>query len=633
MATPSRRMEAKRSPVEWAYEYLGVKEDDAFEEINRAAHVEHKSNEQPHLRFYARDIVLAISRFHQFRDDPEYNLKFLRVLDDQTPFQNALLFVLRRLHELAYRRIGDACYEMIRDVSGAPSFAWTRVCTVREFILREIRRETVPEQWKNLTNPRDNIDIVARHLSEVEHPEFASLHVDPSIVAFHNGLYSMWDNVFYSRTRVSEWAALGCQLEAERRTQGWGQNYALEPPTNQTCASNFVDAPFRPSDHDHPEAMTEIAGILSQLGVDESVHWWFCVLMGRLLFPLNKRDRWQVMPYIKTADIADNSALSTFFDMFRAILGEGVVTHVVAGSKALESLSRSRVGVMLLRDSMPLEQGEWQSWTTGEPVVINPGGGQTPYSCEPTGNLLAVGSHIGYKNDAGTVDRRVVMFDMTMGTPELFNKLRHAVQANIDVWLQTIVDAYLTAIHEHATHDVWSAGVFPSTMHSLRQTLREITTPLLSCIMSDAFRRDPSLFMPLSNFKDLYQEYRRRRGLPTQRWVREHWQATFQDMGLTIDRSPREYHGEKKSAEWLCGIDTLQRPDDTASVTITTETLSHLKLEHSRLDGELQRVQERLQLAQALFHAESQVEEWKAKRHELRQRYREIDVEGDLVEQ
>lgn len=619
-----------KTPVEWAYEYIGVSENDTFDSISRAVHSDDKIDDSSYLRFYARDIVLAISRFHEFRHNSEYNSKFLHIPDDQTPFQNVLLFLLRRLHELSYRRIGDSCYEMIRDISGAPSFAWRRVCTVREFILREIRRETVPEQWKNLTNPRDNLDIVSRHLAEVEHPEFASLQVDPWTIAFHNGLFNIKDNVFWSRDRKPEWTTLGHDVQVERRTQGWGVDYTLQQPTDNTCACNFVDMPFRPCGT-HPEPMTEIANILSRLGVDESMHWWFCVFMGRLLFPINQWDRWQVMPYMKTVDMTDNSALSAFFDIFRHILGSGSVTHIVSGSKALETLSKSRIGVMLTRDSMPLEQGEWQSWTTGEPVVINPGGGQMPYSYEPTGNLLAIGSHIGYKNDAGTVDRRVVMFDMTTGTPELFNSFRHTVQANIDVWLHTIVDAYLTATHLHSTQDVWSASVFPPMMHSLRQTLREITTPLLSCIMSDAFRRDPSFFMPLSNFKDMYQEYRRRRGMLTQRWVREHWQATFQDMGLTIDRSPREYQGERKNAEWVCGIDTVQRSEITA-LTITTETLSHLKLEHSRLDGELQRVHARLSIAQMLFHAESQVEEWKAKRHELRERYKELDQENEIVD-
>lgn len=618
-----------KHPVEWAYEYMGVSASDSFERVSRAVHAENRIDVSPHLRIYARDIVLALSRFQEFRDNPEYNSKFLRIPDDQTPFQNVLLFLLRRLHELSYRRITDSCYEMIRDMSGAPSFAWTRVCTVREFILREIRKETVPEQWKNLTNPRDNLDVVSRHLVEVEHPEFASLLVDPWIIAFHNGLYSIKDNVFWSRDRTSEWPVLGNDVEIERRAHGWGEDYTLSHPTDSTCACNFVDTPFRPCD-DNAKPMREIGNILSKLGVDESMHWWFCVLMGRLLFPTNKWDRWQVMPYIKTVDMADNSALAAFIDIFRHLLGSGTVTHIVSGSKALETLSKSRIGVMLLRDSMPLEQGEWQSWTTGEPVVINPGGGQTPYSYEPTGNLLAIGSHIGYKNDAGTVDRRVVMFDMSMGTPELFNSFRHTVHANIDIWLQTIVDAYLTATHQYGTRDLWAAGVFPPSMHSLRQTLREITTPLLSCIMSDSFRRDPSFFMPLSNFKDMYQEYRRRRGLPTQRWMREHWQATFQDMSLTIDRGAREYQGTRNT-EWLCGIDTVERSEINA-LTITTEALSHLKYEHTRLDGELQRAQARLELAEMLFQAESKVEDWKAKRHQLRHRYRVLDQESETAE-
>lgn len=620
---------AEADPIGWAYEYVGVDAGQTFDEVSRAIH-QHQRVNDTHLGLYARDIVLTISRFRQFRDDPEYNAKFLHT-DEQTPFQNLLLFLLRRFHELGYRRRGDSCYEMVRGMDGEPSFAWSRVCTIREFLLREVRKETVPDQWRNLTNPRDNLDVVSRHLTEVEHPEFSSLRIDPRFVAFHNGLYSIDDNVFWPRDRVHDWEGLGRQVEMERREQHWGEEYALVTPTEHTCACHFVDAVFR--DHSDGAAMTDIFELFSKVGVDKSMHWWLCVMLGRLLFPLKQHDQWQVMPYFKTVEAADHVALSAFVDAFQRILGASAVTHIVSGTSshvALESLTTSRVGFMLLRDSMPLEQGDWQSWTCGEPVCIAPGKAQTPYSHQPACNLIAIGSHVGYKNDAGTVDRRVVMFDMTAGTSEAFHALRHAIQQNLDLWVQTIVDAYLTATHQFGARDVWAPNVLPASMHALRQSLREITTPLLSCILSDTFRRDPAFFMPLSDFKEIYQDYRRRRGLPTQRWVREHWQATFQDMRLTIERGPRDYHGARNT-EWVVGIDLIER-SATMALTITSDTLGQLQREQTRLDSELQRVSSRLELAKMIYEADAQVQEWKAKRHELAERYRVLEIAEQGIE-
>ena len=610
----------------WAFRFFGLARDDDFAVISRAVHS--FSGGDDHRFAYARDIVLAISRYAAFKDDSAYNAMLARNKESEaTPFQSLLLFLLRRLRELKYRRRGDSCYDLVRGMGSGPTFAWTRVCSIREFVLREVRKEAVPDQWRHLTNPRDNLDAVTRHLSEVEHPEFGALDVDMWLIAFPNGVYSIRDNAFWPHECQVQWTALATSVQEERRLSGWGAEYRLVPPQPQVSAINYVDAPFRMRS-DHPGCIQEICDVLQTIGIDATTQWWFFVLCGRLLFPVNLLDRWQVMLYMKTSDVCDNVALCALVDVFRYLVGGNTVASVASGvstQAALETLRSSRIGAMLLRDAMPLEQGDWHAAASGEEVVIIPGRSQPPFTITWTNQLLAVGAHIGYKNDAGTVDRRVVMYDVSTAPPESFHKLRHLLHVNADIWLQTIVEAYLTAVHEYGDRDIWAPNVLPTSMHSARQSLREITTPLLSCIMSEIFKRDQSLYMPLSDFKEMYQDYRRRRGLPTQRWVREHWQATFEDLSLRIERGQRDYCGQR-TTEWLCGLDTIERSKSRV-LTITQDTIGQLKREHERLDIEMQRVTNRLQVAEMLYEADMQVDEWKAKRHQLRERYYELESE------
>ena len=623
--------------VQWAFDFLSLSIHDNFDHVSRRVHEHCIINrddvdvKRMYMAQYAKDIVLAVARYLRFNADAEYNNKYMHIdrIVDQTAFQKLLLFLLRRLSELKYRRYGDGCHEMM-EIAGRPTCCWRRVCSIREFVLREVRKEMEPEQWKNMTNPRDNLDAVSKHLMEIEHVEFPSILVDDTLISWRNGIWSMEDNIFYPYDRQEEWVELARRVEAERRAREWGDAYELRPPAMHACTCSFIDRDFRVCDEGNKMFIDQVCNLLSEMGVDASLHGWIMVLFGRLLFPINKKDRWSVMPYFKTSDTADNAALVAISSIFQKVLGRDGVAQLASGTNvqhALETLMHSRMCALLFRDyNMPIEQGDWQSVVCGEPVCINPSRGRTSYSHQWTSHLIAVGPVFGYKNDAGTVDRRVLMFDVSNGTPEMFQQLRERLDDHIDLWLQTIVAAYLTATHEHGEHDIWSPNVLPPIMQHMRESLREMVSPLLKCILSATFTRDRSVHMPLNAFKDLYQEFRRRRGLPPQRWIREHWQATFQDMELTIERGQKEYHGVKSTTDWLCGIDTVERVQSQAP-TVSIETLKHLSNEELRLEGDLGRIRERLTIARQLYEADEKVQEWKTVRGGLRQRYASLTDE------
>lgn len=571
---------------------------------------------------YAREIALAHARFTHHRQDEDYNQRFVTV-SDQTPFQSLLLFVLRRINECQYRRIHDACFEQII-VNEQSTLAYRRVCNIREFVTRETRKETNIEQWRNTTNPRDNFENVCKHLCEVEHPEFPVLLVDDSLIAFANGIYSIRHNFLWEYTERAEWAARATSLQATRRVNGWGEAYCLMPPADNVCACQFIPRHFEQLTE--PNAAEErIFEILDKMGIGDERNT-LLALIGRIFFPLNLLDRWHVMPYFKTSEVADTAAVGCLANILEAVLGEGQVMHSVSGVNVQhisETLMHGRIAMLLMRgDGVPMEQGDWQSATCGETMCINPAGrNRTPFSHLWATHLIAVGRHMCYKNDANTVDRRAIMFDCSSADADTFLTLKSTTIEHIDTWIQMCVSAYLRLTQMHGDADIWAPGVLPPRLHEARDALKEMTSPLLSCIRSIAFSRNPSLFMPLCNFKDFYQEYRRQRGLPPQRWIREHWQVAFQEMELQIERGTRDYHGSKQSGEWLCGIDTVERAQ---TVSISSELIRQLAGEAERLTDDLNTVNARLRIARELYEIEEQVQQLKLQRLTLRKTYADL---------
>lgn len=615
MSLSQDSMSLSQQALEWAHKYTGVDPDDQWETV---VQVLSAVKDDP-LFEHAKAMLLPIHRYLARADEG-----VPRDTSCQTSFQCLLLFILQRLSELNYRRYMDCCYARIQGDEDEPTFAYERVCTIRAFILRETNKETHPDQWKNMTNPKDNLEILTRHLMNVEHVEFKMLTVDERYISFRNGTYSVADNVFWPHDRTAEWPSFAADVQRDRRAQGWPPDYALVAPHSGICCASYIDRKFRLVDDSNKSALDNIRTMLTGVGIPADAHGWLFALLGRLLFPINELDKWCVMPFFKTSEAADNAAFLTIKTSFEAIVGADAVSQVASGvntQHALETLMGARVCGILLREHLPLEQGDWQSALSGEYVCINPRApNRTSFSYKWRSPMFAAGPCIGYKNDAGTVDRRVVMFDVSKGTVEDFRALTAAINENIDLWSQTIVDAYLTVVHENASRDIWASGVLPAVFHKSRDALRELITPLSSCAKSSLFNLDPQSFMPLADFKDIYYGFRQRRGLLSQRWIRDHWHATFLDLNLTIERSQREYRGVRSTTDWLIGIDAIVNSHGQ-SLIVTPEMVDQLEADKMRLDCELQNITEKVDVARQLCTIEDDINRLKTLRTNLRHKY------------
>ncbi len=608
------------SDAKWAFETLKLSPSSSLEDVNNIVKKlpTDQSAEATRMR-YASEIVLSILRFRTYEKDSSYNTMFMNALvtGDHTSFQNLLMFCLRRLREHKYRREGDHCFEEINSTR-----AWKSVCSVREFVIRETRKEIQPEQFKNLTNPKDNLDTVVKHLSEVEHSEFPSLKVDPMLIAFTNGWYNISENVFWDGNSKENWEELRAEVESERRQAGWGDSYCLTlPDVDRISACSFVNRKFRPWSNTGVTKMSHVNRLFAESGIDSALHGWLHILMGRMFFPLGMLDRWQIMPFLKTQEGFEVGLSTMVIDIYKTITGSEGVSTSASGHNlqhAMDGLNQSRIGVLLFRENgPPLEQGDWQSAISNEEVLITPAGRlKTAFAKKWDIPLFGVGSHVSFKNDAGTVCRRIVMFDVSKMTSELLAEIRLFFEENIDYWLQMSVAAYLTAVNEHADHDIWAENVMPPEALAMRESLREMTNPLHTCLSSGIFTFDKTLHMQLSDFKDLYYEFRRKKRLPNQRWVRDHWNNAFEEFNLTVERSQREYHGIKSTTEWIIGIDTSER---SQAIAITPESVQVLITEQSKLNGDLERITKQIEISKKLLEAETSILEWRKMRTDLRE--------------
>lgn len=606
--------------VHWAFTRLGLQPDGALPDPKVVFAIAHDDGSREAA--CARDVVCAVVRGARVMDPKHTPLPTAEDSTAATPFQRLLVYVLGKLAEYGMRRRNDACYHQLQ-VDGGPA-AWVRSGTVREFILQHTRKDVAPEYWRYLTTSRENLDVLCRHLldSDDGYVEFPTLCVDSGLISWANGVYSLEDNVFWTTACSERWVDLAETAQRERRVQGWGETYVLHPPdVVHTAACHHVAETFRVAAHGDDDRLNGVRDALRAVGIGAELHWWFFALLGRALFPLNKHERWHVVPFVKTSDGLDQACAAVFSTLFAKLLGTTEVVTLASGTSPLhapEAIMHARVAMLLMRDAPPMEQGDWQSATCGEVMCITPRGGRTAFSRPWRTHLFSVGSRMPFKNDAGTVERRVVMFDASAAGEADVAALHQACAADADLLVQLCVDNYLTAVHRYGDHSLWD--VLPAQFAKQREALREIADPLHTCLRSELFQHKPELYMPLSDFKDIYQGYRRNRGLQAQRWIRDHWHATFAELNLSIERSQRDYRGTKSTTEWIIGLDCVESTDRSA--VITSELLEQLHADTLACRSELNRVTARYDAAAALKKIEDQISDLKQARANFRNLYR-----------
>ena len=203
-------------------------------------------------------------------------LRFRYIENKTTPMQNLLLYLLDGAMEKRYRKSGGWMYEPVY-VDGKNTHAWRPVCEIKDFVYSLLHKETCWEQWCNATAAgMKNIISAIEYLSNCQDYQLPELHKQRGVYSFRNGVY----------------------MAKEDRFHRFGEG---QPLSDDVVACKFVDddfvdygdLPWRDIPAPHLQSITDYQGF------EDDVCHWLCVMLGRLLYPLNELDGWQVIPFFK----------------------------------------------------------------------------------------------------------------------------------------------------------------------------------------------------------------------------------------------------------------------------------------------------------------------------------------------
>jgi hypothetical protein len=231
-----------------------------------------------------------------------------------TPLQKLLLHLLDTAMEKRYRKHNGFVYEPIV-VNGYETHAWRLVCDIKEFVYESAKKEMYWEQWCNLTASGNNARSAVEHLSASNDYQFPFLHKNRTVFSFRNGVYVAHEDRFHRFAPDAE------------------------PLSDTVVAARFFDDDFDPYDDadDWRDIPTpNLQCIMEYQKWEPAVCDWLYVTLGRLLYNVNERDGWQVIPFMLGA-ASSGKCLSS---------GTPIMLHD-GTSRAVEDV---RVGDLLMGD-------------------------------------------------------------------------------------------------------------------------------------------------------------------------------------------------------------------------------------------------------------------------------------------
>ena len=138
----------------WAFDHLGLQPTDSLDHINaRLSTHTHGGVDFEH----AKSIVLP--SLGTIATLPTIDPYFRSPKENAHPFRTSFFSSRAARRARLQEKEGGLLRARMQDGNTRLPHAWTKVCSIKDFILQDVRKESEPQQWKWLTNPRDNATV------------------------------------------------------------------------------------------------------------------------------------------------------------------------------------------------------------------------------------------------------------------------------------------------------------------------------------------------------------------------------------------------------------------------------------------------------------------------------------------
>ena len=563
----------------------------------------------PNYESFMNDDI-DISKFSQ----PDYN--------NNTPYQNLILYLLYTLDSKNYRRYNGDCEIPIFNKKGQYTYAWKKKTTLEDFVYKHTRKEINYDQWKNLTASKDNARHSVEFLKKCQDSQFKEIHKDRHVFSFNNGLlicnYKYYDeenessyiseyflnyddfNDYYNKknkknikNKSNKNSSKSNNINNTENLSNTTDEDILENTNEDILEDNkykidkdIIACKYFDTDlmYSKVDNWNEVETPILQSIIDyqfsndaeyKSISKWMYILIGRMIYNLNELEYWQIIVFLKgMAGTGKSTIITKVVKEFYEYDDVGQLSNDGEKTFGLSAFCDKKIFIAPeIKADFSLPQAVFQGIISGEDVSI-----AKKYKTAETIEWKIPGFMAGneipnFTDNSGSISRRLVVFDFLKkvkkdkSDPLLGKKLKK----EIPYIIRKSNLAYLDAVGKYGKKDIWLD--LPSYFKKTQEQISEKTNSLSSFLNSGMVSYNKDFYIHEKIFKSKFNTYCKENNLGLKKFNSDFYNGPYLDAseknGVPINvlikkkkKYPRNSYGKLVHGNFITGLDIFEDEDD-----------------------------------------------------------------------
>ena len=487
------------------------------------------------LVYYSRNACIAIKRLqeltnhaHDFRDNFDASLFRFKAIDveENTKYQNFLLYILGYFHEHRYFRYNSDVYQVIYTPEGHNTHAYKRIGAISDVIYNSVTKETNYEQFLNITSRVDCVRAATEFLSNCKDSQFPKLEKDRRIFSFRNGIYFAAEDKFVEYTE----SIPDCK------------------------SAKYFDLEF-----DNSENTPAFDQIFKNQNISDEIMEWVYAFTGRLIYEIDELDGWQVILFVQgQAGTGKSTYVMNVCKEMYEDEDTGVMSNNIQKTFGLSDLMDKLLYIAPeIKRDFSIEQGEFQSIVSGDKVNINIKYKQSAKVEWKIPGVMAGNESPDFVDNAGSIQRRMVTLRFTQKIKNGDLMLGKKIKKEMAQIIKKCNRIYLEKANEYGRENIWN--ILPNYFRETQQELAKSTNSLIHFLLSENIKFDSDAYIPEKVFVQLFNDHCRANNYIKQRFNPDFYMGPFAQYNISVMKNVKKvYNGKLINGTFFSGIDVAQ---------------------------------------------------------------------------
>ena len=501
------------------------------------------------MTYYAQNSCHSLSRVMElmdqnvdFTDNSDASLFRFKSISyqDNTKFQNFLLYILAHFYKHNYARYNGDVYKKIHTKDGYNTHAWERVGTITETIYKSVCKETNYDQFINVTHRGDSIRVATDFLSNCSDKQFPQLDKNRRVFSFSNGIYFAKDDNFVEYAS-DEYRSINSSV----------------------VSAKYFDQIFESSEN-WQNIKTPLFDSLFELqDIDEEILKWVYIFTGRLIYEIDELDGWQVIFFVQgQAGTGKSTYANNICKQFYDEEDVGIMSNNIQKTFGLSDIVDKLLYVAPeIKRDFNIEQGEFQSIISGDKITVNIKYKNSRFETWSIPGVMAGNECPDFIDNAGSIQRRLITLRFVNKIKDGDLMLGRKLKEEMGNIIQKCNKAYRETAFQYGRKNIWT--VLPHYFLHTQQELAKATNPLIHFLLSENIVLDSTKFIPEKLFVAAFNEHCKDNNYNKNRFNPDFYMGPFAQHNIKVKyKETQIYEGNKKTGTYFMGVDLRSSEED-----------------------------------------------------------------------